>query len=84
MAYDWLCSKWHYLISGEMCDGFWGRMVTNLNDVPILDDCSQQLFVFRVILLLLQVSCVLDGKVETHTQKKMCLSAHEYGISTLE
>lgn len=38
-------------------------ILTNLNDISILDDCSEQLFVFRIILLLLQVSCMLKGKM---------------------
>lgn len=37
---------------------------TNLNDIPVLNYCSKQLFVFRVILLFLQVSCMLEGKNE--------------------
>lgn len=35
---------------------------TNLNDIPVLNYCSKQLFVFRIILLFLQVSRMLEGK----------------------
>lgn len=51
---------------------------TNLNDIPVLNDCSEQLFVFRVILLLLQVSCMLDGKME---KKKRCVIKNKHDIS---
>lgn len=37
---------------------------TNLNNIPILNYCSKQFFVFRVILLLLQISCMLGRKRE--------------------
>lgn len=43
-------------------------MLTNLNDISILDDRSKQLFVFRVILLLFQVSCMLQGKIKQQKQ----------------
>lgn len=35
---------------------------THLNDVSILNHCSKQLFIFRIILLLFQISCMLQKR----------------------
>lgn len=40
---------------------FWRSTGANLNDVPVLNHCTKQLLVFRVILLLLQVSGMLGS-----------------------
>lgn len=42
---------------------------TYLNDISILDDCSQQFAVFRLILLLLQVSSMLTGAITQNTMQ---------------
>lgn len=50
-----------------MC--FLRRTLTNLNDMSILNDRSEQLFVFRVILLLFQIGCMLQGKIKQQKQR---------------
>lgn len=46
----------------EYLSCFWCSSGANLDDVPVLNHCSKQLFVFRVILFLLQVGGMLGSK----------------------
>lgn len=63
-----LCTRCGSLscIYGDVCgvcrSVFWCSSGANLNDVPVLNHCSKQLFVLRVILLLLQVGGMLESK----------------------
>lgn len=59
--------KCRHLKCKELCS----IMETNLNDIPVLNHCSEQLFVFRVILLLFQVSCMLEGKIGISTKRQI-------------
>lgn len=67
ISFDWISSNLQYLKNKEMC--FLRRTLTNLNDMSILNDRSEQLFVFRVILLLFQIGCMLQGKIRQQKQR---------------
>lgn len=62
MKWEIMCSVLHKLLIYNLWVFIRGLVSTNLDNIPILNYSSKEFFVLRVILLLLQVSCVLEGK----------------------